>query len=119
MTVFNRIKILCKEKGIKIREMERDLNMSQNASYKWKEYSPSNTKLIELAEYFGVTPEFILTGNDGKEADIKDTLDGIILSLKTSNSLTFNGNKLDAFSKQMLITNLENILDVSDKYFSK
>lgn len=64
MTAFERIKNLCKSKGITIRKLEQEIGVSQNLSYRWKYTNPSAENLSKLAEYFGVTQEYILTGKD-------------------------------------------------------
>lgn len=62
MTAFDRVKNLCNENGIKISELERILGIGKNASYKWKKYSPASDTLFKLSEYFGVSTDYILTG---------------------------------------------------------
>lgn len=62
MTVFDRVRNLCNENGIKISELERILGIGKNASYKWKKYNPASDTLFKLSEYFGVSTDYILTG---------------------------------------------------------
>lgn len=64
MTAFDRVKTLCNENGIKISELERILGIGKNASYKWKKYNPASDTLFKLSEYFGVSTDYILTGED-------------------------------------------------------
>ena len=64
MTVFDRVKNLCNEKGIKVSELERILGVGKNASYKWKEYNPASDTLFKISEYFGVSTDYILTGEE-------------------------------------------------------
>nr|DAK01878.1 MAG TPA: repressor protein [Caudoviricetes sp.] len=64
MTAFDRVKNLCNENGIKISELERILGIGKNASYKWKKYSPASDTLFKLSEYFGVSTDYILTGEE-------------------------------------------------------
>lgn len=119
MTAFDRVKSLCDAKGINLREMEKEIGMGENASYKWKKFSPSADNLKKLSDYFGVSPAYILYGHSDGVTDVKETLEGIILSLKVSNDLKFDGGELDAVAKQLLINGLENILDVTNKYLIK
>lgn len=118
MNTYERIRDLCREKGVTIKKMEQDLGVARGNACKWKDHDPSPTILLKLSEYLNATPNFILYGEKSSEgSDIKQELREIVLALKSSNNLTFDGHELDAFSKQMLITSLENILDVSNKYF--
>lgn len=119
MTAFDRVKKLCDAKGISLREFEDEIDIGENASYKWKKFSPSAAALQKIIDYFGVSPSYILYGHSDNVTDVKKTLDGIILSLKVSNDLKFNGEELDAVAKQLLINGLENILDVTNKYLIK
>lgn len=69
--MYNRIVALCKERGIKpgrvcadtglSRGMMSDLKMGRT-----KELSAKNTKII--ADYFGVTTDYLLTGEETKKA---------------------------------------------------
>lgn len=69
--MYNRIVALCKERGIKpgrvcadtglSRGMMSDLKMGRT-----KELSGKNTKII--ADYFGVTTDYLLTGEETKKA---------------------------------------------------
>lgn len=74
MTIYDRIKELCKSRGISVRELEKTLGFSYGAVSKWAVHSPSYDKLSSVAEYFGVyvsyltgerkEQEFYLTGED-------------------------------------------------------
>lgn len=61
-TVYERVKNLCKIKGVAIKEMEQDVGISKNATFKWKTSTPSSKTVAKLAEYFGVSPNYILSG---------------------------------------------------------
>lgn len=73
--MYNRIVALCKERGIKpgrvcsdtglSRGMMSDLKMGRT-----KELSVKNTKII--ADYFGVTTDYLLTGEETKKAPTQE-----------------------------------------------
>lgn len=67
ITVYERLKNLCKLKGITIKQMEQEVGVSQNATFKWKTSSPTLKTAKKLAEYFGVSQDYILFGELGKE----------------------------------------------------
>lgn len=70
MTVYDRLKELCKLKGISIRQMEIDNEMSRGKASKWKQYTPQADALLALSEYFGVSTDYLLTGeSDGIEKE--------------------------------------------------
>lgn len=119
MDTYDRVKELCKSKGITVRTLENDMGIARGNACKWRTFTPSTSVLAKLSDYFGVSPSYILYGHSDGVTDVKETLDGIILSLKVSNDLKFNGEELDAVAKQLLINGLENILDVTNKYLIK
>lgn len=49
------IKQLCKEKGITISQLEKELEISVGSIGKWRQYSPSIEKVIALATYFNIS----------------------------------------------------------------
>lgn len=64
MTLLDRVKILCKEKGISQGKMEKEMGISNGASSKWKTSSPSMEILQKLSEYFNVSVDYLMTGKD-------------------------------------------------------
>lgn len=59
-TVFDRIKNLADSRGKSIVDVEADLGLSKNYLYKWKKSAPNSTKLIEVADYFNVSTDYLL-----------------------------------------------------------
>ncbi len=41
MSLLDRVKLLCKEKGVSQTKMEKEIGISNGASSKWKNSSPS------------------------------------------------------------------------------
>lgn len=64
MDVYERLKSLCKSKGITIQQMEIDNSMAKGHAYKWKKSTPTYENLLKLSEYFGVSTDYILTGEE-------------------------------------------------------
>lgn len=64
MTLLDRVKILCKEKGISQGKMEKEMGISNGASSKWKTSSPSMEILQKLSEYFNVSVDYLMTGKN-------------------------------------------------------
>ena len=55
------IDMLCKEKHISKRKLEREAGLGAGSSSKWKVYTPNNATMTKIANYFGVSISF-LTG---------------------------------------------------------
>lgn len=70
MELLDRVKALCKSKGISLGAMEKEMGISNGASYKWKNSSPSMEMLKKLSSYFGVSIDYLSTGQE-KENDQK------------------------------------------------
>ena len=64
MTIFERVKMLADKQHISIVELEEKLNFSRNSLYSWKKNKPSVDKLNAVADYFGVTTDYLLGRTD-------------------------------------------------------
>ena len=69
MELLDRLKQLCISKGISLHKMEKDIGISAGASYKWKTSSPSAEVLEKLSRYFGVSMDYLLTGEEKTEPE--------------------------------------------------
>jgi len=58
------IKDLCKEKGISISKLEKTLNIGNGAIAKSTSNYMRSDRLKAIADYFGVTMEYLMTGKD-------------------------------------------------------
>lgn len=66
LTIVDRIEHLCKENGISIYKLEKDLNMASNTIRKWDTASPSSKGLLQVADYFQVSTDFLLGRTENK-----------------------------------------------------
>lgn len=75
MTVYERIEQLAKTKGISFYRISEDTGIPRPNFYLWKNgsSSPKADKVKILAEYFGVSPEYIMFG-DGTKNDVVDLI---------------------------------------------
>lgn len=62
MGIQERIKQLCKEHGIAVSKLERELGFSNAYITQMNPDAVPYNRLIKIAEYFGVTPEYLITG---------------------------------------------------------
>ena len=70
---FNRFKALCDEKNVSVYRACTDIGLNRSAVAKWKAGgSPNGTTAAKLAEYFGVTTDYLLEQtNDRMNAEPK------------------------------------------------
>lgn len=64
---YERLKLLAKEKKKSFNEIESELGYSKNSMYHYKKVKPSSDKLSKLAEYFGVSSDYLLGNTDLRE----------------------------------------------------
>ncbi|MBC1306814.1 helix-turn-helix domain-containing protein [Listeria booriae] len=71
MTTLDRIKILCKERGITLSKLEQELGYGQNSLYAWKKKNPTGANLAKVADYFNVSVDYLL-GRDEASNEEKE-----------------------------------------------
>lgn len=123
MSLLDRLKQLCKEKGISQSKMEKDIGISHGASSKWKNSSPSIDIVQKLSAYFNVSIESLMAGDttpgtvsvlDAKdEKDIAKRLENTISALDAQEGLMFFGEPLDDITKELLKASLENSIRIA------
>lgn len=71
--LYQRIKLLCAEKGISINKLESTLGLGLSSIQKWKTAtSPSIEKIMKIANYFDVSLDYLVGRQEikGSAADI-------------------------------------------------
>lgn len=122
MPLLDTVKTLCKKKGIAQRKMEQEIGISNGASSKWEKSSPSIEVLQKLSKYFGVSINYLMTGQDNSdttllskkdENDIAKRLENTLYDLDTNNALMFSGEPLDAETRELLKASLEHSIRIA------
>jgi len=62
LKVYERIIELCKINDVSVRKLETDLNFSNGQIKKMRDSKISSVRLLAIANYFGTTVEYLLTG---------------------------------------------------------
>ncbi|WGN89005.1 helix-turn-helix domain-containing protein [Ligilactobacillus faecis] len=99
-TVFDRIKNLADSRGKSIVDVEADLGLSKNYLYKWKKSAPNSTKLIEVADYFNVSTDYLL-GRKEKSND-GDDIDYTALEKALDNAKSFDGKPMSDNDREVV-----------------
>lgn len=55
--LYEKIRKLCKEKGVTVTEVERELGFGRGSLSKIDKHKPSNEKIKALADYFGISQD--------------------------------------------------------------
>lgn len=64
MTFYERIEKLRKEKGISQGNLEKELGFSNGSYSKWKNSTPTPDRMQKLADYFNVSLDYLLSGEE-------------------------------------------------------
>ena len=67
--IYERIKKLCSARGISIYELEKTLAFTRGHLYKWKESSPTIEKIKLVADYFGVSIDYLVADEKAAESN--------------------------------------------------
>lgn len=117
---------LISTKGISINRMLKDLGMGAGTFATWQKRGtiPSGDSLTKIANYFGVSTDYLL-GNEQKneptltekdERDISKRLDQTLSDLENSQgALMFDGEPLDDVTKELLIASLRKDLEMGKR----
>lgn len=60
MLIYDKVKVLAKERNIPIRKIEMECGFSQGSVCKWNDISPSAEKVKKVADYLGTSVDEIL-----------------------------------------------------------
>lgn len=127
MTVFERIEKLRKEHKISQGNLEKELGFSNGSISKWKTSMPTSERLQKIADYFDVTIDYLMTGNEQKNRDpeltardrrdIAKDLDRIMMEIQSGDDgpLYYNGQELDEASLMLLNNAIEYALTQAKK----
>jgi len=60
MSLLERVKFLSNKQKISLKELALKLGMGESAIYKWDKSAPSSDNLQKVADYFGVSTDYLL-----------------------------------------------------------
>ena len=117
-----RVKQLCKEKGISMNAAESEMGLAKGYISKLDNSNPNQKTLQKMSDYFGVSVEFLISGKEDsreqkitslsqtEELDIMKDVDVIIDKLKKGEEvvLRFNGEKANDEGIELLRESLLN-----------
>lgn len=69
--MIERIKLLCDEQGLSLTSLERELGFGKSTIRKWDKNAPSVDKMKLIADYFGVTVDYLIGRTDDRTLDIE------------------------------------------------
>lgn len=67
--IFTNVSRMCKDRGVSIARLERDLGIGNATIRNWNVSSPTVDKLKLVADYFGVTVDELLREDEAENQD--------------------------------------------------
>lgn len=115
MTIYERIESLRKSKGLSQGKLEKQLGFSNGSISKWKNSTPKVERLQKLADFFGVSVEYLMTGKEdeqkGKDntGDLKQKFEELkeLLESGKMQPLRYDGQPIDDNTKELLLKQVE------------
>ena len=92
MTLYSRLEKLVSENGLTFAALEKKLKFSNGSLKKWETSMPSADKILQLSEFFNVSCDYLLTGED-RSSNLTDDEQELISFYR----------KLDLFNKGKVI----------------
>lgn len=95
---YENVNELCKEHKTTITKMSEEIGLSNAAASSWKKGSiPKSTTVQKIADYFGVTTDYLL--RDHSPISASNVRDSVVLQGNTGNNTVSNGDMGSAPSK--------------------
>lgn len=120
MTLVDKIRDLCKSKKMTIAELERKLDFSQGSVRKWDRQAPSSLKLKKVADFFGITTDYLLGRTDAPftSASPKDESEemAMLLFRKSTENMTEKQKKKFTSSLSNLMEAARDIVEDDDNF---
>ena len=93
---FEKIKELCKQRGITLTQLEETLGYSRNTLYKLKTQKPNAERIAEIADYFNVSTDYLLGRTDNPKIASDEVASYTTEDLRkmAENAKTFDGKPL-------------------------
>lgn len=106
---FDKIKKLADKQGIFINVLEEKLGYGTNTLYRLKRSNPSSKVLKEIADYFGVSTDYLLGRTDNPRiAGASDDSDPIDFKELAAQSMAYDGKPFDEEDVEFMSFILEN-----------
>ena len=64
MGISDRIRELAEKEGISFNALEKKVGLGKSVIYRWNDNAPSVDKVKKVADYFGVSVDYLLTGEE-------------------------------------------------------
>ncbi|MCT3189262.1 helix-turn-helix domain-containing protein [Limosilactobacillus reuteri] len=117
--LYDRIKELADKQNLSIRRLEEKLGFGNGVINRWRKTTPGVDKIEAVANFFGVTTDYLLGRTDTPqftrkdERDVQKILEEMTQGLNNKNELAFlknGGQEIDPEDAELLSASLENVI---------
>lgn len=125
MDLKERIKELCKNKKISMNLLEQELGFGKGYISKLGQSTPNTLKIQKIADYFGVTVDYLMTGADSNETtsaltrkderDIEKILEQTKEQLLSQEGLMFDGNPASPEAIESILSAMQIGMEMAKK----
>lgn len=126
MDIYERVQHLAKNQGLSVRELGNKLNIGPTTLYKWKKQTPKSDILIKVADYFGVSTDYLLGRSDDKydlspqeKIDIGIEAEKMMEGLNDEGSINFYGEPMSDEDKEATLSALNLLMTINRKKAKK
>ena len=126
MDIYERVQYLAKNQGLSVRELGNKLNIGPTTLYKLKKQTPKSDILIKVADYFGVSTDYLLGRSDDKydlspqeKIDIGVEAEKMMKGLNDEGSINFYGEPMSDDDKEATLSALNLLMTINRKKAKK
>ena len=126
MDIYERVQYLAKNQCLSVRELGNKLNIGPTTLYKWKKQTPKSDILIKVADYFGVSTDYLLGRSDDKydlspqeKIDIGIEAEKMMKGLNDEGSINFYGEPMSEEDKEATLAALNLLMTINRKKAKK
>lgn len=101
MTLFERVKELCQKRGITLQSLAENTKMSINTLYKWKSHTPNVDALQRVADYFGVSTDYLLGRTDNPNSPTDSIGDEDLITFFRLNTQDLSDEDKDKLKEEL------------------
>ncbi|QCJ57722.1 helix-turn-helix domain-containing protein [Enterococcus mundtii] len=113
MTLFDRIKELSKKRGKNLKQVALELGYGENLFYTWKRSTPNADKLQDVADYFGVSVDYLLGRDNVEMKKLNPEEDDLIVMFRK------NTSDMDDDEKKEFNESLDKLMSVARDLFER
>jgi transcriptional regulator with XRE-family HTH domain len=121
MSLVEKVRFLCKQRKTNVASLERELDFGNGTIRKWDKAYPSADKLKKVADYFGVTVDYLLNESDDPQvikstlskkdqSDIEKRMEEIKMDLEKADGLMFSGEPMSEEAIESLMSAMDYIV---------